>query len=147
MRRLDPSEGREMARLRAPQVASYAPEIALRGSPEIPAPRETEHDPSGRGYFDGGRPLAAISYEPERGVLDIHRPVVHPGHLRRAIARSLPERVGKGEAAAGGIVVSAASGSFPATGRYRPVGYAKAGEAEAAAGLRVAPFEKGARDG
>ena len=151
IRAINPSHEREAARIVALRRASYAVEAALIGTFDIPPLRETMHDlaccgETFHGYFAGGELVGASSYKVETGVMDVHRLVVHPEHLRKGIARSLMKHIEDTEVPLSRIVVSTGSKNLPARSLYRRLGFAEKREVEVARGLRVILFEKVVRD-
>lgn len=145
---LDLSDEARTAELLALQRTSYAVEAALIGTSDIPPLKDTPRTLARTGetfygYFEEGSLVGAISYKNEKGILDIHRLVVHPDHFRKGIGRSLVAFVEETERASSGkIVVSTGSENHPARSLYLSLGFRETREVEVAPALRVTYFEK-----
>lgn len=137
------------AQLRALQTLNrqaYRVEADLIGFERIPGLVESLDELRACGeefhaWVEDGRPLAAISFRRQGGLLDIHRLVVDPEAFRRGLGRRLLRHVlalpGLSEA-----VVGTAAANLPACRLYESEGFALSERFSVPPGLALVRFSK-----
>jgi ribosomal protein S18 acetylase RimI-like enzyme len=133
------------------QKEAYRIEAEYIGTYELPPLKETLEQliNSGEefiGYFIDDRLGGVLAYKYVKGVVDIHRVMVHPLHFRKGIARSLLRYI---EDLYNGhlLVVSTGAKNLPAVELYLSLGFEKVDESVYGEGIQVANFKKrGKRD-
>lgn len=118
-------KGEEVLRL---QKQAYKVEAAYIGTFDIPPLKETLNEllNSGEkfiGYFVEDTVAGVLSYKFKKGVIDIHRVMVHPSFFRRGIARSLIKHVENKMDSAEFVIVSTGAKNLPAVKMYQRLGF------------------------
>ncbi|MGG0718102.1 GNAT family N-acetyltransferase [Robertmurraya massiliosenegalensis] len=115
------------------QKQSYQVEAELIGSYEIPPLKEAleqlvSSDELFIGYFIEGRLVGVLSYKVIKGVIDLHRVMVHPSYFRKGIAKSMVKHVEKQYEDALFMIVSTGAKNLPAIEFYKRLGFEKIDE-------------------
>lgn len=115
------------------QKQSYQIEAELIGSYEIPPLQETleqlvSSDEVFMGYFIEEKLVGVLSYKITKGVIDLHRVMVHPEYFRRSIAKSLVDDVERKHGDAAFMIVSTGAKNLPAIELYKRLGFDKIDE-------------------
>lgn len=94
------------------------------------------------GYYLNAELSGVISIKVEKGVMDIHRLMVHPKHFRKGIAKMLLDFVESCEKGVESIIVSTGSKNTPAVHFYEKSGFSKIGEMKVTERLSLTSFKK-----
>jgi ribosomal protein S18 acetylase RimI-like enzyme len=133
------------AQIHAVALAAYALEAERIGCADFPPLHESLDDLRGSSdrclvFQDGGRIVAALSFDDAAEPVVITRLVVRPTHLRRGIATALLGELERRLPAAARIAVTTAEANMPAVSLYRGLGYAPVGVSMAAEGISLVRF-------
>jgi ribosomal protein S18 acetylase RimI-like enzyme len=129
------------------QRRAYRMEADLIGSDEIPPLSETFEALQASGetflgaYLDGTL-AGAISWRVRGGVLDLHRLVVDPTHVRAGIGTALVRGALAAEPEAKRALVQTAASNEPAKALYRREGFEEIDEVEVVPGLWVSRLSR-----
>lgn len=129
------------------QRESYKIEAEYIGSYEIPPLTETlkELINSGEtfiGYFSEGELAGVLSYKFKKGIIDIHRVMVHPKFFRKGIAKNLVNYIENELETAEFMVVSTGAKNEPAVDLYLKLGFEKMDDRVFGNGIVVTNFKK-----
>jgi GNAT superfamily N-acetyltransferase len=129
------------------QRRAYRVEADLIGSDRIPPLRETVEELQASeqtflGAYLGGTLAGAISWRVDAGVLDLHRLVVDPNHLRLGIGTALVRAALAAEPEVNRVIVQTGALNEPAKRLYRREGFEETDEVEVVRGLWVTRFRK-----
>lgn len=118
-------KGEEVLRL---QMQSYKVEAEYIGTEDIPPLKETLDEllhcgEEFVGYFVDDTLAGVLSYKFKKGVIDIHRVMVHPNFFRRGIARSLIRYLEDKIDTAEFVIVSTGAKNSPAVKLYQKLGF------------------------
>jgi ribosomal protein S18 acetylase RimI-like enzyme len=110
------------------QIPSYMIEAELIDFYEIPPLKDTidtlqQCGETFYGYYLNDELCGVISLKVEKGVMDIHRLIIHPKHFRKGIAKMLLEFIESNEDDIETIIVSTASKNTPAINLYGKSGF------------------------
>ncbi|MBG9544344.1 GCN5 family acetyltransferase [Cytobacillus firmus] len=128
------------------QLPAFKIEAEIIGFPDLPPLKDTANtlQITGEtffGYFTGEILSGVISIKQEKGVLDIHRLIVHPEYFRMGIAQKLLnfiERMPMIEK----LVVTTGSKNSPAVNFYLKNGFKELDKMEINEALTITAFEK-----
>jgi ribosomal protein S18 acetylase RimI-like enzyme len=128
------------------QIPSYLVEAEIIGYSDIPPLKDTvdtlqQCGETFFGYYIMEELYGVISIKVERGVIDIHRLIVHPNHFRKGIARNLLTFIISKD---GIELIKVATGSknSPAINLYRKNGFFPIEEVRVNDQLSLTYFEK-----
>ncbi|CAH0315953.1 putative N-acetyltransferase YvbK [Peribacillus sp. Bi96] len=129
------------------QLPSYMVEAELIHFYEIPPLKDTVDtlQQSGEtfyGYYLNDELSGVISIKVEKGIIDIHRLMVHPTHFRKGISKMLLEFIENNEKDIETIIVSTGSKNTPAINFYEKNGFSITGETNVTERLSVTSFKK-----
>lgn len=144
---LDLDDRDTLEELIALQRASYRVEAAILGVDTLPALTESAAQlRAGResflGAYDGRRLIGAVSWRRERGLLDIHRLVVHPDAFRRGVASRLLDALDESQAGAKRTIVATGAANEPARRLYERRGFQLYDERMAPGGVPIVTYER-----
>lgn len=128
------------------QIPSYRIEADIIGYYDIPPLKDTvEHiqkcQETFYGYIIEEELCGVISFKVNKGVVDIHRLIVHPNHFRKGIAQHLLDHIlGSKDYVA--MKVSTGSKNTPAVQFYYKNGFQKIEEIVVDESLSISCFEK-----
>ncbi|WP_449623072.1 GNAT family N-acetyltransferase [Robertmurraya sp. Marseille-Q9965] len=110
------------------QRQAYKIEAAYIGTEDIPPLKETMEEllQCGEefiGYFVEDTLAGVLSYKFTKGVIDIHRVMVHPSFFRRGIAGSLIHYIEDKTDSAEFVIVSTGAENAPAVKLYQNLGF------------------------
>jgi ribosomal protein S18 acetylase RimI-like enzyme len=147
LERLDLARGEIALAVLELQRRAYQLEADLIGSDEIPPLHESldELQTSGEtflGGFVGGTLVGAISWRVKDGLLDLHRLVVDPSHVRAGIGSALVRAALAAEPEAERAIVQTGAANEPAKRLYCREGFEEIDDIEVAPGLRVTRFAR-----
>lgn len=144
---LDPAADPALAdRLVGLQRRSYAVESELIGDDRIPPLRETAAELRAAGLqwlgvvAGDGALIGAVAFEEDARVVDIHRLVVDPTHLRQGAGRTLVTVI-QTRAADRLVTVSTGRDNPPARALYERLGFRRVQDVEVVPGLWVTRYE------
>ncbi|EWG11269.1 GNAT family N-acetyltransferase [Cytobacillus firmus] len=128
------------------QLPAYKIEADIIGFPDLPPLKDTANTlqltgETFLGYFTGEILCGVISIKQEKGVLDIHRLIVHPEYFRMGIAQKLLnfiERMPMIEK----LIVTTGSKNTPAVNFYLKNGFKELDKKEINEALTITAFEK-----
>ncbi len=130
------------------QLPSYRIEAGLIDFYDIPALKDTvetlQHcGEKFYGYFVEEELVGAVSYKiEEQKVLDIHRMIVHPSHLKKGIASSLLDYIQHNDKNVERVIVSTGAKNIPAKNLYKRYGFIEVEEKALPVGVTITLFEK-----
>jgi GNAT superfamily N-acetyltransferase len=147
LERLDLAQGHMASAVLELQRRAYRMEAELIGSDEIPPLHETlENLQASRETFLGAylewTLAGAICWRVRAGVLDVHRLVVDPDHLRAGVGTALVRGALATEPEAKRAIVQTGASNEPAKQLYRREGFEEIDEVEVVPGLLVTLFGK-----
>lgn len=124
------------------QKQSYAQEAQLIHFYDIPPLKESiedlrRSDETFVGYMQQQEILGAISYKVNKGMLDIHRLMVHPNHMRKGIAQALISFILQQKKV---VLVATPQKNTPAVNLYVKMGFVKTYSEIVAADLQMQHF-------
>ena len=130
------------------QIPSYKVEAEIINFHEIPPLKDTVNTLQQCGETFYGCYLneelcGVISFKAKKGVIDIHRLMVHPNHFRKGIAHMLLDFIESNMEGFETIIVSTGSGNTPAVTFYLKYGFSKTEEIRVTERLSLASFKKG----
>ncbi|TKC16278.1 GNAT family N-acetyltransferase [Robertmurraya kyonggiensis] len=137
-------KGEEVLRL---QRQAYKVEAAYIGTYDIPPLKETlEELLNSRetfiGYFVDDTLAGILSYKFKKGVIDIHRVMVHPAFFRRGIAGSLIQYIEDKMVSAEFAIVSTGAKNIPAIKLYEKLGFEELDQSVVGDGLVLTNLKK-----
>lgn len=94
------------------------------------------------GYYIDDELCGVISIKAEKGIIDIHRLMVHPKHFRKGIAKRLLEFIESSKEGFETLIVSTGSKNKPAVTFYLKNGFSKSGETRVTERLSLTTFKK-----
>jgi ribosomal protein S18 acetylase RimI-like enzyme len=129
------------------QIPSYKVEAELIDFYEIPPLNDTVNTlqqcgETFYGYYLNDELSGVISIKVEKGVMDIHRLMVHPKHFRKGIARMLLEFIESNEEDFETIIVSTGTKNAPAINFYEKSGFSITEETRVTERLSLTSFKK-----
>lgn len=127
------------------QRRAYRLEAKLIGSDDIPQLRETLEELQASsetflGAYLEGTLAGAISWRVDAGILDLHRLVVDPKHLRAGVGSALVRAALAAEPRATRAIVQTGAANEPAKRLYVREGFEEIDEVEVVPGLWVTRF-------
>lgn len=128
------------------QLPAYKIEAEIIGYPDLPPLKDTVNtlQITGEtffGYFTGKKLCGVISFKQEKGVLDIHRLIVHPEYFRMGIAQELLNYIER-RPMIEKMVVTTGSKNTPAVAFYRKSGFREVEKIRINDSLTITAFEK-----
>jgi ribosomal protein S18 acetylase RimI-like enzyme len=129
------------------QIPSYLVEAELIDFYEIPPLKDTVDTlqlcgETFYGYYLNDELSGVISIKVEKGIMDIHRLMVHPKHFRKGIAKLLLEFIESIEENIETVIVSTGSKNTPAINFYEKSGFLITAETKVTERLSLTSFEK-----
>jgi ribosomal protein S18 acetylase RimI-like enzyme len=129
------------------QIPSYKIEAELIDFYEIPLLNDTidtlqQCGETFYGYYLNNELSGVISIKADKGVIDIHRLMVHPKHFRKGIAKMLMEFIESNEDDIETIIVSTGSKNAPAINFYEKSGFSITEETRVTEHLSLTSFIK-----
>lgn len=129
------------------QIPSYKVEAEIICFYDIPPLKDTAEllqqcGETFYGYYLNKELGGAISIKADKGVIDIHRLMVHPKHFRKGIAKKLLNFVESKMANYEEIVVSTGTKNAPAVAFYLKNGFLKTEETRITECLSLTSFKK-----
>jgi ribosomal protein S18 acetylase RimI-like enzyme len=129
------------------QRSAYKVEAEYIGSDDIPPLKESlkqliECGEKFIGYFAEAELAGVLSYKYKKGVIDIHRVMVHPRHFRKGIAGSLVSYIERKLQSAQFMIVSTGAKNAPAIELYMKSGFEKIDDTTYGDGIVVTNFKK-----
>lgn len=129
------------------QISSYKVEAEIIDFYEIPPLKDTvdtlqQCGETFFGYYLNEELCGVISIKAEKGVIDIHRLMVHPKHFRKGIAKMLLDFIESNKGGIETIIVSTGSKNTPAVTFYLENGFLKTGETRLTENLSLTSFKK-----
>jgi ribosomal protein S18 acetylase RimI-like enzyme len=129
------------------QIPSYMIEAELIDFYEIPPLKDTidtlqQCGETFYGYYLNDELSGVVSIKVEKGVMDIHRLMVHPKHFRKGIAKMLLEFIESNEEDFETIIVSTGSKNAPAINFYEKCGFSIMEETRVTELLSLTSFKK-----
>ncbi|WP_394579045.1 GNAT family N-acetyltransferase [Cytobacillus firmus] len=128
------------------QLPAYKIEAEIIGYPDLPPLKDTVNtlQITGEtffGYFTGKKLCGVISFKQEKGVLDIHRLIVHPEYFRMGIAQELLNYIER-RPMIEKMVVTTGSKNTPAVAFYRKSGFREVEKISINDSLTITALEK-----
>ncbi|KML41193.1 GNAT family N-acetyltransferase [Cytobacillus firmus] len=128
------------------QLPAYKIEAEIIGYPDLPPLKDTANtlQITGEtffGYFTGKKLCGVVSFKQEKGVLDIHRLIVHPEYFRMGIAQELLNYIER-RPMIEKMVVTTGSKNTPAVNFYLKNGFKELDKMEINEALTITAFEK-----
>jgi ribosomal protein S18 acetylase RimI-like enzyme len=128
------------------QLPAYKIEAEIIGYPDLPPLKDTANtlQITGEtffGYFIGEELCGAVSFKQEKGVLDIHRLIVHPEYFRKGIAQKLLNYIERRPMIKKMIVTTGAKNT-PAVAFYLKNGFKEVKKIDVNKSLTITAFEK-----
>ncbi|MBY6052803.1 GNAT family N-acetyltransferase [Cytobacillus firmus] len=128
------------------QLPAYKIEAEIIGYPDLPPLKDTANtlQITGEtffGYFTGKKLCGVISFKQEKGVLDIHRLIVHPEYFRMGIAQELLNYIER-RPMIEKMVVTTGSKNTPAVAFYLKSGFREVEKIKINDSLTITAFEK-----
>jgi ribosomal protein S18 acetylase RimI-like enzyme len=129
------------------QIPSYKVEAELIDFYEIPPLKDTidtlqQCGETFYGYYLNDELSGVISIKIGKGIMDIHRLMIHPKHFRKGIARMLLEFIESNEEDIETIIVSTGSKNAPAINFYEKNGFSITEETRVTEHLSLTSFKK-----
>ncbi|MFJ8234184.1 GNAT family N-acetyltransferase [Ureibacillus sp. NPDC094379] len=129
------------------QIPSYKVEAEIIEFYELPPLKDTvetlqQCEETFFGYYLNEELCGVISIKTEKGLIDIHRLMVHPKHFRKGIAKVLLDFIESNIEGFETIIVSTGSKNTPAVNFYLKNGFIKTEETKVAECLSLTFFKK-----
>jgi ribosomal protein S18 acetylase RimI-like enzyme len=129
------------------QIPSYMVEAELIDYYEIPPLKDTvdtlqQCGETFYGYYLNDELSGVISIKIGKGIMDIHRLMIHPKHFRKGIARMLLEFIESNEEDFETIIVSTGTKNAPAINFYEKSGFSITEETRVTERLSLTSFKK-----
>ncbi|WP_306460166.1 GNAT family N-acetyltransferase [Ureibacillus chungkukjangi] len=129
------------------QMLSYKVEAEIIDFYDLPPLKETVEmlqkcSETFFGYYINDELCGVISIIAEKGIIDIHRLMVHPEHFRKGIAKMLLGFIESNKEGFETIIVSTGSKNKPAVSFYLKNGFAKSGETRVTEQISLTSFKK-----
>jgi len=129
------------------QIPSYKIEAELIDFYELPPLKDTvealqQCGETFFGYYLNEELCGVISIKTEKGIIDIHRLMVHPKHFRKGIAKILLEFIESNFVDFETMIVSTGSKNIPAVTFYLKNGFIKTEEKRITERLSLTSFKK-----
>lgn len=129
------------------QRVSYQVEAEYIGTNDIPPLKETLGElvncgENFLGYMAEERFAGVLSYKLDKGIVDIHRVMVHPDYFRRGIAKDLIGYLELMYPAVGEMIVSTGAKNNPAVQLYLKLGFERLEDKIYSDHIHVANFAK-----
>ncbi|QFG00191.1 GNAT family N-acetyltransferase [Psychrobacillus glaciei] len=129
------------------QMRSYSVEAKIIDFYEIPPLKDTIDtlQQSGEtffGYYINRELCGVISIKIEKGIIDIHRLMVHPEHFKKGIASKLLDFIEKNKGDCVTIIVATGTKNEPAVTFYLKNGFLKTGKKMVTERLSLSFFKK-----
>ena len=129
------------------QMRSYSVEAKIIDFYEIPPLKDTIDtlQQSGEtffGYYINRELCGVISIKTEKGIIDIHRLMVHPEHFKKGIASKLLDFIEKNKGDCETIIVATGTKNEPAVTFYLKNGFLETGKKMVSERLSLSFFKK-----
>lgn len=129
------------------QIQSYSVEAKIINFYEIPPLKDTietlkETEETFFGYYLNGELCGVISIKIEKGIIDIHRLMVHPEHFNKGIASRLLSFIEENKEDCEMIIVATGTKNEPAVNFYLKNGFLETGKKRVSEQLSLSFFKK-----